>query len=105
MTIEKLQSIALRIGNQRFVRHYLWLNYPERPQLMGIEIQTHRKPNARRKARTCECGQCKTCKHRDYMNANRPHVDGSTGRLFKELKDLGFEQRTDGIWVIIRSDS
>lgn len=103
MTIEKFQRIVLKIGNQRFVRHYLWLDYPEEPQLMGIEIQTHRKPNARRKTRTCECGECKTCKHRDYTNANRPTSDGSTGRLFKELKELGFEQRADGIWACPRT--
>ena len=38
MTLERLQGIVLRLGNQMFVRHYLWLNYPNDPQMMGIEL-------------------------------------------------------------------
>jgi hypothetical protein len=38
MTIQRLQAIVLRLGNQMFVRHYLWINYPNEPQMMGIEL-------------------------------------------------------------------
>jgi hypothetical protein len=37
MTVQELQRIVLHIGNQMFVRYYLWLNYPNDPQLMGIQ--------------------------------------------------------------------
>lgn len=38
MTMQRFQSIVLRLGNQGFVRHYYWLNYPNDPQLMGIQF-------------------------------------------------------------------
>lgn len=38
MTLQRFQGIVLRISNLMFVRHYLWLNYPNDAQLMGIEL-------------------------------------------------------------------
>lgn len=38
MTIDYLQGIVRRLANQMPVRYYLWLNYPQDPQLMGIEL-------------------------------------------------------------------
>lgn len=32
----------LKLGNQMFVRHYLWLNYPQDRQLMGIQFKSDR---------------------------------------------------------------
>lgn len=40
MTIQELQRVVLRLANQMLVRYYLWLNYPNESQLMGIQIQT-----------------------------------------------------------------
>ena len=39
MTLEKLESIVLRLANQTHVRYYKWLNYPNEPQIMGIQLQ------------------------------------------------------------------
>lgn len=38
MTIQRFQSIVLKLGNKMFVRHYLWLNYPNDPQMIGIQF-------------------------------------------------------------------
>lgn len=38
MTIEQLQWIVIKLSNQEMVRWYAWLNYPNDPQLMGIEL-------------------------------------------------------------------
>lgn len=40
MTIERFQSTVLRVGNQLFTRHFLWLNYPHDPQLMGLAYKS-----------------------------------------------------------------
>lgn len=75
MTIQRFQNIVLRLGNQMFVRHYLWLNYPNDPQLMGLE-------------------------HREYMRGYRP-----SGRLATELKAEGFQFNEQiGIWTVGREE-
>lgn len=38
MTLQRFQSLVLKLSNQMMVRHYLWLNYPNDPQVMGIEM-------------------------------------------------------------------
>ncbi len=38
MTIDRFRSIVLKLGNKMFVRHYLWLNYPNPTQLFGFQI-------------------------------------------------------------------
>ena len=38
MTLQRFQNIVLRLGNQMFVRHYFWLNYPDDPQIMGFSM-------------------------------------------------------------------
>lgn len=93
MTLERLQGIVLRLGSQMFIRHYLWLNYPNDPQIMGIELIGQAAKGSARKV-TCECGTCHTCKHREYMRGYRPK-----GRLAVELAELGFSfDAKDGIW-------
>lgn len=69
MTLERFQRLVLKIGNQMMTRHYLWLNYPSTPQLMGIGM---------------EC----------------PPTEG--GIFWREMKELGFRQYRDNIWVIER---
>lgn len=103
MTIERFQGIVLKIGNQVFVRHYFWLNYPNDPQIMGVQLQldSAAKPVKRARARLCECGICKRCKHREYTRKNR--APSETTRILRELTELGFSRRDDGIWVIERS--
>lgn len=104
ITLERFQAIVLKLGNQMFVRHYLWLNYPEDPQLMGLQFTTQREPGRQRPhTRSCECGECKTCKHRDYQRNSRPIQSDGLYRLFDELKELGFVRREDGIWTIART--
>ena len=51
MTLERFQALVLRLGNQVFVRHYHWLNYPHDPPLMGIEM-IGQAPNGKKKAVT-----------------------------------------------------
>lgn len=36
MTIQEFQRIVLRLSNQTHVRHFMWLNYPNDPQVMAI---------------------------------------------------------------------
>ena len=38
VTLQRFQAIILKLGNQVFIRHYLWLNYPNPYQLMGIQL-------------------------------------------------------------------
>jgi hypothetical protein len=104
ITMSRFQSIVLKLGNQMFVRHYHWLNYPNDPQLMGLQFTNNPqcKPS-RGKTRTCECGDCRTCKHREYMRAYRPKPVDDNVRLFAELSEMGFTRRDDDIWVIERA--
>ncbi len=95
MTMERFQATVLRLGNQMFVRHYHWLNYPNEPQILGIEL-IGQAPNGKGRKASCECGVCKKCQHRVYMQGYRPK-----GRLEQELTELGFVH-FDGIWRIPR---
>lgn len=45
MTLQRFQGIVLKLSNQMFVRHYLWLNYPLDPQLMGLQFSGERDIN------------------------------------------------------------
>ena len=105
MTLEDLQRIALRLGNQMFVRHYYWLNYPNDPQLMGIQFPQSIKPGPRaRRTRTCACGTCDKCKHREYVRKYRVPITPS-GRLAAELEALGFNYSDAlGIWTVERTE-
>ena len=38
MPLADFQRLVLRLANQAFVRYALWLNYPNDPQLMGIDF-------------------------------------------------------------------
>lgn len=38
MTINEFQRIVIRLSNQMYVRHYLWLNYPNEPQTMALSL-------------------------------------------------------------------
>lgn len=38
MTVSTFQGLVLRLGNQMFVRHYLWLSYPNATQLFGLQF-------------------------------------------------------------------
>lgn len=98
MTLQRFQGIVLRLGNQMFVRHYLWVNYPHDPQLLGIEfIGQGRNGSAR--VPSCTCGTCEKCKHREYVRSQRPK-----GRHSKELEELGFRFSAPlGIWTIARA--
>ena len=40
MTINRFKGIVLKLGNQMFVRHFLWLNYPNDTKIMGIKFKT-----------------------------------------------------------------
>lgn len=100
MTLQRFQGIVLRLGNQMFVRHYLWLNYPNDPQLMGIEL-IGQAPNGKKRKATCECGTCQKCLHREYMRGYRP-----SGRLATELESEGFRFNEEtGIWTVERDDT
>jgi hypothetical protein len=100
MTLQRFQGIVLRLGNQMFVRHYLWLNYPNDPQLMGIEL-IGQAPNGKKRKATCECGTCQKCLHREYMRGYRP-----SGRLATELESEGFRFNEEtGIWAVERDDA
>ena len=99
MDLQRFQAVVLRLGNQMFVRHYLWLNYPNDPQLMGIEL-IGQAPNGNARKSSCECGVCAKCKHREYMRGYRPK-----GRLAQELTEMGFTFNEGlGIWTIERQD-
>ena len=94
MTLARLQSIVLRLGNQLFVRHYCWLNYPHEPQLMGIEL-IGQSPHTRKRTVSCDCGACAKCQHRKYVADRRPKT-----RLVEELGELGFQFNAElGIWT------
>lgn len=96
--LQRFQSIVLRLGNQMFVRHYLWLNYPNEPQLMGIEL-IGQSPIGTKRAVSCDCGACKKCLHRVYMRGQRPK-----SRLATELGELGFRfNESNGVWEIQRA--
>jgi hypothetical protein len=98
MTIQRFQSIVLKLGNQMFVRHYLWLNYPDPAQLMGVEL-IGQAPNGKKRKSTCECGTCRKCQHREYMRGYRP-----SGRLATELEAEGFRFNEGlGIWTVERT--
>lgn len=100
MTLEKLQAIVLRLGNQMFVRHYLWINYPNDPQMMGIEL-IGQGPNGKKRKPSCECGTCSKCLHREYMRGYRP-----SGRLGAELEAEGFKfNEQTGIWMVERGSA
>lgn len=99
MTLQQFQATVLKLGNQIFVRHYLWLNYPFDPQIMGIEM-IGQAPNGKKRKASCECGNCRVCKHRAYMTACRPK-----SRLALELAELGFTFNTEsGIWRVERTE-
>lgn len=99
MNLQKFQSIVLKLGNQMYVRHYLWINYPHDPQLMGIEM-IGQSPNGTKRLSSCECGVCRKCKHRNYVASKRPKT-----RLATELEELGFKfDSALGIWTIDRSE-
>jgi hypothetical protein len=102
VTIDRFQAIVLRLGNQMFVRHYLWLNYPQDPQLMGIDFMASIPTNRRKpKPISCDCGRCEKCKHRNYMRGQRP-----TSRLETELLEAGFSfSESHGMWTIERTDA
>lgn len=38
MTLERFQAIVLKLSNIMMARHYLWLNYPNDPQVLAIEL-------------------------------------------------------------------
>lgn len=38
MTLQRFQAIVLKLGNQCWIRHYLWLSYPNEPQVMGLDM-------------------------------------------------------------------
>lgn len=100
MTLQRFQAIVLRLGNQMFVRHYLWINYPNDPQVMGIEM-IGQAPNGKRRKSTCDCGACRKCLHREYMRGYRP-----SGRLAAELEAEGFRfNEQTGIWIVEREGS
>lgn len=99
MNLQRFQGVVLRLGNQMFVRHYLWLNYPNDPQQFGIELIGSGRGGSKRK-RSCDCGVCQTCVHRQYVTAQRPKA-----RLALELEELGFHfSEQSGIWTIIREE-
>ncbi len=100
MTIQRFQSTVLKLGNQMFVRHYLWINYPSDPQQMGIEM-IGQAPHGKTRKSSCECGKCHKCLHREYMRGYRP-----SGRLAVELAELGFTFNEPlGIWIVERTDA
>jgi hypothetical protein len=109
MTLQRFQGIVLKLGNQMFVRHYHWLNYPNDPQLLGIQFPSGAARSAGRRhkrERSCECGKCVKCKHREYMKNTRVPVADGMGRIVDELKALGFEWNAGlKTWTIERNDA
>ncbi len=103
MTLQRFQGVVLKIGNQMLVRHYLWLNYPNDPPLMGIQLERLVGPRKGRR-RSCECGTCKKCQHRQYVAEHRPKRQNQL-RLQAELIEIGFALRDDGLWTIARTES
>lgn len=105
MTIERFQGLILTLANQEFVRCYYFLNFPHLPQIMGIQFTKPIVATAKRK-RSCECGACEKCKHREYMADYRPKRQDirARGMLHRELTDMGFALRPDGIWSIERTE-
>jgi hypothetical protein len=99
ITIRRFERIVLRLSNQTFVRHHLWLNFPDDPRLMGIELIGH-GPNGKKRKSTCNCGRCPKCTHREYMRRYRP-----SALLATELESEGFTfDEVSGIWTIERRD-
>lgn len=104
MTLERFQGLVLKLGNQMFVRHYLWVNYPNDPQSLGIQFSYNPKENRRHVTRTCDCGQCKKCRHREYVRNTRAAPE--TDRLYSELRGLGFQWNPElAMWIIQRERS
>lgn len=40
MTMERFQGIVLRLSNQMLLRWYAWLNYPNDPQIFGLQCHS-----------------------------------------------------------------
>ncbi len=77
MTIDRFRSIVLKLGNQMFVRHYLWLNYPNPTQLFGFQI----------------------------MDPATLTLCRATGRLAEELEREGMRFEAErGMWVVERDE-
>lgn len=107
MTIQKLQDVVLKLSNQMFVRHYVWLNYPNDPQVMGIQFQSALRQRTKTRRRlTCECGDCYKCKHREAMRLKyRTKQLGGSAMLLQELESLGFTWREDlKLWAVERTE-
>jgi hypothetical protein len=99
MTLERFQGIVLQLGSQMFVRHYLWLNYPQDPQLMGIQL-IGQAPNGHKRQSSCDCGACQKCMNRKYVAERRVKT-----RLVEELLQSGFIfSESLGIWTVTRSE-
>lgn len=107
MTLQRFQATVLKIGNQMFVRHYLWVNYPLEPPVLGIQFPsgaTRSAGRSRGRHRSCDCGKCAKCTHREYMRQTRVPVGDGMGRLVEELKALGFKWNEPlKMWTIERS--
>jgi hypothetical protein len=104
MTLEDFQSFVLYLGSRWFVRHHVWLNYPYKPHLMGLQFT--RNPNgARGAAVSCTCGKCKLCQRRAYMQRYRPTIKEDTARLMEDLTARGFTKQPDSIWVITMDEN
>ena len=100
MTIQRFQATVLKLGNQMFVRHYLWLNYPADPQLFGIQM-IGQAPNGKKRQSSCDCGVCPKCMHRNYVASKRPKT-----MLAGQLEELGFTFNAGlGIWTTERTDA
>jgi hypothetical protein len=38
ISMDDFQSLVWQLSNQLFVRHYRWLNYPQKPQLFALQF-------------------------------------------------------------------
>jgi hypothetical protein len=79
MTIDRFQGLVLKLSNSLYVRCYYMLNYPHKPQILGIELFD-----------------------RDGSDLKRIAPTKRKSILEKELNEMGFAFK-DGVWRIERT--
>lgn len=38
MNADRFQRIVLRLSNSTYVRHWMWFNHPQQPQVMALRV-------------------------------------------------------------------
>lgn len=38
MSADEFQRLVLRLSNSTYIRHWMWFNYPQKPQVMALRV-------------------------------------------------------------------